>query len=125
MTAEFHWWGLDTQFTASGDDATATAIVEINQRIVRELLTAPGEYVWQPGYGAGLGSYVGQALSAEKFAEIQAVIRSVVVKQPDVQKLPPPAMTFQNDANGLLAVEIMYTYAPTGQPVTVSIPLTS
>lgn len=122
MAGEFHWWGLDTQFTAAGDDATATAITEINQRILRELMTSPGEYVWEPTYGAGLGRYIGQALSPEKFTEIKTVVRTVVAKQADVQTVPGPEITFQNDLAGLIAVLINYTYAPTGQAVTLTAP---
>jgi phage baseplate assembly protein W len=122
MPSEFHWFGLDIQFAASGDDASASGILEINQRIVRELMTAPGEYIWQPDYGAGLGRYIGQALSTEKYTELTALITSIVLKQPDVQKLPAPTISFQSDAAGLLSTQIIYVYAPTGQPVTVFAP---
>jgi len=124
MPSEFHWWGLDTQFTAAGDDASVTAVDEINQRIVRELLTPPGDYLFQPSYGAGLGRYIGRALSNDKFSEIKAAIRSVVARQPDILKQPGAQIAFQNDASGLVAVQILYTYAPTGQAVTLTIPST-
>jgi phage baseplate assembly protein W len=122
MAAEFHWFGLDIQFAANGDDASASGILEINQRIVRELMTAPGDYIWEPDYGAGLGFYIGQALSTEKFAELQALIKSIVLKQPDVQQQPAPQITFQSDATGLLSTQIIYVYAPTRQPVTIVAP---
>lgn len=122
MSSEFHWWGLDIQFTAAGDDATVSGIDEINQDIVRACMTAPGEYVWDPTYGLGLGLYVGQALTPEKFQEIKGGIISVVVTQRDVQQQPEPVITFVNDLNGLLAVQISYVYAPTGTPVTLQIP---
>ena len=122
MPSEFHWWGLDTQFSAAGDDATAAAIDEINQRIVRACMTAPGEYVWEPSYGLGLGRYVGQALTADKFAEIKAGINTVVAQQPEVQRQPGPAIMFVNDPAGLIAAQIAYTYAPTGQTVTLTVP---
>lgn len=125
MAGEFHWFGLDTQFAATGDSALASDIIEINQRIVRELMTAPGDYIWQPAYGAGLGRYIGQALSTEKFAEITGLIRSIVVKQRDVQRTPGPTITFQSDATGLLSAQIIYVYAPTGQSVTVTAPAQS
>jgi len=122
MAGEFHWYGLDIQFAANGDDASASGILEINQRIVRELMTAPGDYVWEPDYGAGLGRYVGQALSRPKFAELKALITSIVTKQPDVQRQPAPQVTFQSDATGLLSTQIIYVYAPTRQPVTIVAP---
>jgi len=122
MAGEFHWWGLDIQFTAAGDDASVSAIDEINQSIVRECLTPPGDYVWDQTYGLGLGQRVGQALTPDVFAEIKAGIISVAAKQPDVQQQPAPIVTFTNDLAGFVAAQITYVYAPTGRPVTLNIP---
>jgi phage baseplate assembly protein W len=116
MPDEFHWWGQDTQFSASGDDLLASGVTELNQRMVRALLTPPGTYIWHPTYGAGLGRFVGHALSPEEFAEIKSLITAVVMVEPDVQKQPAPNITFQSDATGLLSVTINYIYAPTGVP---------
>lgn len=116
----FHWWGQDTQFSASGDDLLATGVTELNQRIVRALLTPPGTYIFHPTYGAGLGRFVGRALSAEQLTEIQSLINSVVMAEPDVQKQPAPSITYQHDATGLLSVTIKYVYAPTGVPQTLT-----
>lgn len=120
MTDSFHWWGQDTQFSASGDDLTASGVTELNQRIVRALLTPPGTYIWHPEYGVGLGRFVGHALSAEEFAEIKSLIQSVLKNEPDVKKQPAPAYTYQTDATGLLSVTISYVYAPTGVPQTLT-----
>lgn len=120
MPDEFHWWGQDTQFSASGDDLLASGVTELNQRIVRALLTPTGSYIWHPTYGAGLGRFVGHALSVEEFALIKSLISSVLALEPDVQKQPPPTFTYQNDATGLLSVTINYTYAPTGVPQTLN-----
>lgn len=120
MADVFHWWGEDTQFSASGDDLLASAVTELNQRILRALLTSPGDYIWHPSYGAGLGRFVGRALSPEEYAEIMALIRTVVLGESDVQKQPDPQISFQADATGLLSVQIIYTYAPTGQPQTLT-----
>ncbi|MGA7781076.1 MAG: hypothetical protein WCA85_25680 [Paraburkholderia sp.] len=120
MADEFHWWGQDTQFSASGDDLVVTGVTELNQRIVRALLTPPGTYIWHPTYGAGLGRFVGRALSTEELTEIQSLIKSVLVNEPDVQNQPAPTFTYQNDATGLLSVTINYIYAPTGVPQTLN-----
>jgi phage baseplate assembly protein W len=93
MPDSFHWWGQDIQFSASGDDLLATGITELNQRIVRALLTPPGTYIWHPTYGAGLGRFVGRALSVEEFALIKSLIGSVLALEPNVQKQPPPTYT--------------------------------
>lgn len=120
MADEFHWWGQDIQFSAAGDDLTASGVTELNQRIVRALLTPPGTYISHPDYGAGLGRFVGRALSNEDFTLIKSLIQSVLKNEPDVQKQPAPTYTYQNDATGLLSVAINYVYAPTGVPQTLS-----
>lgn len=120
MADEFHWWGQDTQFSASGGSAVASGVTELNQRIIRALLTPPGTYIWHPTYGAGLGRFVGRALSVEEYAEIKSLINAALAIEPDVQKQPPPTITYQADATGLLSAAINYIYAPTGVPQTLS-----
>jgi hypothetical protein len=56
-------WGGDLSVGASGDINVALIQAEIQQRLVRRLLTNPGEYVWHADYGAGLGGYVGETYS--------------------------------------------------------------
>lgn len=120
MTDAAHWWGQDIQFSASGDSLLATGVTELNQRILRALLTPPGTYIWHPTYGAGLGRFVGHALSVEEFALIKSLINAALAVEPDVQKQPPPTLTYQNDATGLLSVAINYIYAPTGVSQTLN-----
>ncbi|MDR5729323.1 MAG: phage tail protein [Terriglobia bacterium] len=95
-------------------------MTELNQRIIRAILTPPGTYIWHPTYGAGLGRFVGRALSVEEYALIKSLIFSVVMVEPDVQKQPPPTITYQADATGLLSAAISYIYAPTGVPQTLN-----
>jgi hypothetical protein len=56
-------WGEDLSVGASGDIGFALVQAEVQQRLVRRLLTNPGEYVWHVDYGAGLGGYVGERYS--------------------------------------------------------------
>ena len=56
-------WGADLTVGASGDISVASVQAEVQQRLVRRLLTNPGDYVWHTEYGAGLGSYVGERYS--------------------------------------------------------------
>ncbi len=115
MTDAYHFWGKDVGFSASGDDLPVDGAMEMEQRILRGLLTNPGDDPFNPTYGAGIGRYVGQALTPEKKAEIEAVILSVVLTEPDVQNNPLPNITYQADSNSYLSATISYVYAPTGQ----------
>lgn len=120
MASEYHWFGEDTSFSASGDGLSVSGIDELNQRILRGLMTSPGDYVWHPEYGAGLGRFVGRALSPELRTEIIGLARGVVLLEPDVQKQPEPTITLIADANGFAGMQISYIYAPSAQPQTVT-----
>jgi hypothetical protein len=122
MPDSYHFWGQDTQFSASGDDLTADGALEMEQRILRGLLTNPLDDPFNPTYGAGLGRYVGQALTPEKYAAIKSSVLRVVMTEPDVQKTPPPDIAYQADNNSFLSATIRYVYAPTGQPRTITAP---
>lgn len=122
MTDCYHFFGQDTQFSASGDDLLADGGVEMEQRIFRGLMTAPGDDPFHPAYGAAIGSYVGQALTPEKFAGLKAAILAVVLTEPDVQKLPSPDISYQADQNSFLSATIQYVYKPTGQTRAITAP---
>ena len=67
-------------------------------------------------------TYVGQALTPEKFAQLQADILAVVLTEPDVQRVPPPNITYQADQNSFLSATIQYVYKPTGQTRAITAP---
>lgn len=120
MSSEYHWFGEDTAFSAAGDDLSASGLDELNQRILRGLMTSPGDYVWHPEYGAGLGRFVGRALSPELRTEIIGLTRGAVLAEPDVQKQPAPTVVLNSDVNGFVNVQITYIYAPNQKPQTVT-----
>jgi phage baseplate assembly protein W len=106
-----HLWGADVSLGATGDLAPATGARATEQRLLRRLLTAPGEYLWQPGYGAGLGRFVGQPLAVPAIA---AAIRAQILKEPAVAATPEPEIGVRADATGQVFVEIRYVDAPSG-----------
>ena len=56
-------WGEDLAVSPTGDIATISIDESLSSRIVRRMLTNPGDYIWHVDYGAGLGRYVGQPYS--------------------------------------------------------------
>jgi hypothetical protein len=72
-----HQWGSDLMVGPTGDVAVAGPAAVGRQRLLRRLLTNPGEYIWQPDYGAGLSRFIGQPANA---LQIRAVIRSQIFK---------------------------------------------
>ena len=59
-----HWFGQDLNVAASGDLLTVDGTAKGQQRVLRRLLTNPGDYIWEPTYGAGLASKIGQPFDA-------------------------------------------------------------
>ena len=107
-----HQFGADLTIGPTGDVATASGPALGLQRVLRRLLTNAGDYIWQPGYGAGLAQFVGQPADA---ARIRAVIRSQIFKESAVARTPEPAIDVQSDGMGMVAVQVRYADALTGE----------
>jgi hypothetical protein len=114
-----HYWGSDLSLSVVGDLAPASGTLRGQQRVLRRLLTNPGDYIWHPTYGAGLPSKVG---SNANINEITALIRGQILLEDVVAATPAPQITVTT-IDSALAVQITYTDAPSGQAVTLSFDL--
>ncbi len=115
----WHYWGGDLAPGNTGDLLTVTGTERGQQRVLRRLLTNPGEYLWHPEYGAGLPSKIGRPLDKGKLiALIRAhlALESVVAQSPTPQIAVGPLGT---DPTGI-TVAINYTDAATKEPTTLS-----
>ena len=117
MPDVFHQFGSDLVSGPTGDLAVASGSAAGQQRVLRRLLTNPGDYIWQPTYGAGLGQFVGQPVSP---AQIRAVIRSQIFKEAAVARTPEPVIDVSADPGGTFYVHIRYADAATGATQTLS-----
>jgi phage baseplate assembly protein W len=113
----FHQFGSDFLAGPTGDLALASGSAAGQQRVLRRLLTNPGDYIWQPTYGAGLGQFVGTPASP---AQIRAVIRSQIFKEPAVARTPEPVVDVTNDPGGTFYVHIRYADAVSGATQSLS-----
>jgi hypothetical protein len=115
----YHYWGSDVSTGPTGDLLTVSSTLLGQQRVLRRLLTNPGDYVFQPSYGAGLPAYVGQPMDVGK---ITALIKSQLLLESAVAKTPPPQITVAQSPTDLtaLAVTIAYNDAATNTPVVLS-----
>jgi phage baseplate assembly protein W len=104
-------WASDLAAGASGDIALTSGSSLTQQRVLRRLLTNRGCYVWQPGYGASLGQYLGTP-SNER--EIAGSVKSQMLHEVAISTQPEPTIMAQAFASGTLFVEIQYVDAPTG-----------
>ena len=100
-----HEFGADLTIGPTGDLALADAASLTRQRVLRRLLTNQGDYIWQLGYGAGLGQFGGAPAAA---ARIGAVVRGQIFKEAAVARSPEPVVDARDDHDGGLAVAIRY-----------------
>jgi phage baseplate assembly protein W len=116
----YHYFGTDLSPSNTGDLLTVTAITRGQQRVLRRLLTNPGDYIFQPEYGAGLAQWIG---ATADLAAMRALIRGQMLLEPSVAVQPEPdvsVLPIANQAGGGFAVAISYTDAPSGTPVVLS-----
>jgi hypothetical protein len=99
-----HYFGNDIAASPTGDLAPIDGVERGKQRILRRLLTNPGDYVWNPTYGAGLPQYIGQPLDS---AKIQALILGQMRLEACVAQSPAPDVSVQAIPQGL-SVSISY-----------------
>lgn len=111
-----HFWGSDVQLGPTGDLARATRADRSKQRVLRRLLTNPGDYIWHPTYGAGLPAKIGQNADP---AEIGSLIRTQMGLEPSVAQTPEPTVAVTPILNGI-SVAIVYFVLPDRQPVPLS-----
>jgi hypothetical protein len=114
-----HFWGNDLTASTTGDFLTVSATVRGQQRVLRRLLTNPGDYIFEPTYGAGLPAFLGQPIDTEK---ITAVIRAQMLLEDSVAPTPSPVITVAQigSDNTAFSVDIAYNDAATNAPVTLS-----
>ncbi len=115
----FHNWGDDLAVGNSGDLALSSGSDTTNQRILRRLLTNPGDYIWNLDYGGGLGQFVGKPVNSK---EIEGVIRTQLLEEAAVPVSPAPGIvtTVTDAARGTVAVSITYTVADSPAAVTLN-----
>ncbi len=112
-----HEFGADLLAGSTGDLALAEGVALGRQRVLRRLLTNPGDYIWQPEYGAGLGRFVGQPTAP---ARIRAVVRSQIFRERAVARSPEPVVEVQASDDGRVFVSIRYADADSGETQSLS-----
>lgn len=96
-----HVYGSDFTLTDTNDLAVVQDVDASNERIIRRLLTAVGDYFWEEGYGCGVSAYIGKALTTSIYKELSGVIKSQILQEDSVAKNPTPVITFTNTTEGL------------------------
>jgi phage baseplate assembly protein W len=106
-----HLFGADLSLSATGDLAPISGPALAQQRVLRRLLTNPGDYIWHLDYGAGLAGLIGTPAAPDR---IRALIRSQIFREAAVARTPEPVIDVQADSAGTVFVQIHYADAATG-----------
>ena len=115
-------WGSDYTPSPTGDVGLVDGTSLGQQRVLRRLLTNPGDYLWQPDYGAGLGQFVGSPLNIRA---VTAAIRSEIFKEAVVSHLPEPVIDASQDQDGTVFIDIRYVDAATGSTQALTFSMSS
>ena len=107
------WYGADIAVGPTGDLASVDGIDLATQRVLRRLLTNPGDLLFHPEYGAGLPSLIGQAVPVQK---VTGIIRSQIFMEAAVARKPDPIISVTPSPTGAFAVSIKYWSADSGAP---------
>ena len=111
-------WDGDLALSASGD----LALVEPGtgkayQRLIRTLFTNPDAMELHPDFGAGIGSWEGQAFGPSQAQALQSLVYQNALGDPDITS-PEVSVDIVNP--GLVSVTVSYLDAVTGQLSTLS-----
>ncbi|HQU04795.1 MAG TPA: hypothetical protein PLT25_08760 [Acidocella sp.] len=115
-----HFFGNDLVLSSTGDLLTVADPDLTIQRIMRRILTAPGGYIWNPAYGCGLPSQIGQPTN---LMAVQNAIRAQIFQESTVSPTPPPVVTLTGNPDGTFIANIVYTDATSGQSQTLTVPV--
>ncbi|OYV24829.1 MAG: hypothetical protein B7W99_00295 [Rhodospirillales bacterium 20-58-10] len=105
------WFGGDLSVGPTGDIALAGGSMLVEQRVLRRLLTNAGDYIWQRGYGAGLGKFVGEPAASAMMA---GVTRIQMLQEAGVASTPAPRVTANATLDGTVNLLVQYADAQTG-----------
>ena len=106
-----HYYGQDIRSGPTGDLLPVSATIKGQQRVIRRLMTNPGDYIWHPTYGAGLPQFVGRPATTDR---IRGVIFDQIKLEDAVAQTPAPQVTVTFYPDGTFYVSISYTDALTG-----------
>lgn len=103
--------GGDLVLDAGNGLATVTADDWVRQRVLRRLLTNPGDYIWDVSYGGGLRSQIGNVIAA---GQIAASIRRQLQLEAAIATSPAPQVSVSDSGNGTIDTTITYADAADG-----------
>lgn len=93
---------LDALGIRSLDFSFLTEREEFISRILRRLLTSPGEWIVFPNYGAGLRSLVNETLTFELIDQVKRIVMDQIFREADVERNPEPVIEVKGVGDSLV-----------------------
>lgn len=112
----YQYFGSDVATSSTGDLQPVADTERGQQRVLRRLLTNPGDYIFHPEYGAGLPAKVGDTADIPK---IRALIRGQILLEDSVARTPEPQIIVKAIPGGV-ACTIRYVDARSKAPAVLS-----
>jgi hypothetical protein len=110
-------FGGDLLIGPTGDLLLVDGSELTQQRVLRRLLTNPGDYIWQLSYGAGLGQYVGLPGVG---ASVVGISRAQMLLESGVGISPAPVITAFVQEDGKVTLSLKYADASDGASSTLT-----
>lgn len=111
-----HWWGSDLILSPTGDLARASGVLRSQQRVLRRLLTNPGDYLCHIDYGGGLPKQIGLVNEPTR---IKGIIVGQMRKEASVSQASALTINIVPTLNGISA-GIHYVVEPQRSPSSLS-----
>jgi hypothetical protein len=111
MPDVWHVWGADLRLGPTGDLLGVTGSEAVRQRVLRRILSNPGDLMFTPDYGAGLPAKVGSLLDRDA---LSGAVRQQISAEAAVSRDPPAEVTATPFPHGV-SVVIRYRDAVTGE----------
>lgn len=116
-----HIYGQDLKLSATGGLSLAKGTEQGQQKVLRRLLSNPGDDMHALEYGAGLPAFVGSPASADR-------MRAVVLKQMRLEKyvdqsVGPVVSVEKNAVTGVANILVQYVDSQTAQTSQLNVPV--
>lgn len=109
-------WGADLRLSPTGDLAMVSGADRSKERVLRRLLTNPGDYLFSMPYGGGVPAQIGEIADN---AKITGNIQGQMKIEPSVSQAVAPTVVVAETDKGV-AVSISYIAAPDQTPAALS-----
>ena len=114
-----HQWGGDLVLSLSGGLGLSSGTTLTRQRLLRRLLTNPGDYIWHLDYGAGLGRFIGRPADLDAQV-IAALVREQCALESTIARVPEPTVSISVQPTGSVGLRISYVDAESAAPAVLA-----